>query len=74
MEKVPANSEITCSGSFDNAYPYFIFSVLKMSEPMLDTSHTVQSKRISELQLVFLTWSQEEKTKGKVTLNVKMSY
>ncbi len=41
---------------------------------MLDTSHTVQSKRISELQLVFLTWSQEEKTKGKVTLNVKMSY
>lgn len=74
MGAIPAHGSKECSGSFDNAYPFFILDVLRLTEPKLDDQFTVKSSSISEHQSVFITWTIEEKESGKLSLNLKLHF
>jgi hypothetical protein len=74
MGSIPAHSTKECTGSFDNAHPFFILNVLRLTNVKLDTQFTVKSSSISEHQSVFITWTLDEKEPGKVTLNLKLHF
>ena len=71
---ISAHTSKDCSGSFDNAHPFFILNILREQEPQLDDEFTVKSSSISEHQSVFMTWTLEEKEAGKVTLKLQLHF
>ena len=72
-ENIPANSQKTCSGEFDNSNGVFIMEYFKNSNPKIDNYMTLKISGISNTQNLGLTWTIVPKGTDGYDVNISLS-